>query len=107
MGLFSSSVLISFSLITDPKNALMIVGLEAMIFAAAGHIAAKAAFTSEPAFSFGRTISVNGIVWLTGNGCLKLRSASLAREKVRAENIVSFDQCSSLSLFNSSKLPSS
>ena len=90
IGLFSSSVLISFSLITDPENALIIVDWVARNLAEVGHCAAKAALTSEPTFSFGRTSSVNGMVLVSGTGCLKLRRASLAiaREEVRGENIL-------------------
>lgn len=43
IGLFSFSVLISFSLMIDPKKALIIVCWEAIILAEVGHCAAKAA----------------------------------------------------------------
>jgi hypothetical protein len=88
MGLLSSCVLvIPFSLITDPKNALGIVDWEARILADSGQLAAKAALTSAPVFSFGSASSVNGMVLVMGSNCLKLRRAVLVREEVRGENI--------------------
>jgi hypothetical protein len=87
IGLFSSSVLLLFSEITDPKNALIIAGWEARILAEVGHCAAKADLTSGPALSFGMASSVNDIVFVKVSEYLKLRNAILAREEVPGENI--------------------
>ena len=75
-----------FSLITDPKNALLIVGCEARTLADSGQVSTKASLTSRPILSFGKASSVNGIVLVRGSD-LKLRKASLVRMEVRAENI--------------------
>ena len=76
-----------FSLITDPKNALLNAGCDLSILADSGHISASASLTSRPFLSFGNASSVNGMVLVVGSNSLMLRKVSLVKVEVRAENI--------------------